>query len=156
MGIPVARQDTIMAAELLPDWDEEWLAADWERHRLLRLKALERAALARWSDVSPAMLSSLRCRRCRPSRSAKARAAWSCMCSWPREIRPKLSIPTASTGSLLRQELGLAIAARGPADPAFFVAGEMSERWRSAGRRASRPSAGCGAEIEREEHFMTP
>jgi len=33
-------------AELLPDWDDEWVVADRERYRLLRLEALERAALA--------------------------------------------------------------------------------------------------------------
>jgi DNA-binding SARP family transcriptional activator len=31
-------------AELLPDWDEEWIVADRERFRLLRLEALENAA----------------------------------------------------------------------------------------------------------------
>jgi DNA-binding SARP family transcriptional activator len=33
-------------AELLPDWDEEWIAADRERYRLARLAALESAASA--------------------------------------------------------------------------------------------------------------
>jgi DNA-binding SARP family transcriptional activator len=32
--------------ELLPDWDEEWVAADRERYRLARLAALESAAEA--------------------------------------------------------------------------------------------------------------
>ena len=31
-------------AELLPDWDDEWVVADRERFRLLRLEALEHAA----------------------------------------------------------------------------------------------------------------
>jgi DNA-binding SARP family transcriptional activator len=31
-------------AELLPDWDEDWIVADRERFRLLRLEALESAA----------------------------------------------------------------------------------------------------------------
>jgi DNA-binding SARP family transcriptional activator len=34
----------IGGAELLPDWDDEWVVADRERFRLLRLEALERAA----------------------------------------------------------------------------------------------------------------
>jgi DNA-binding SARP family transcriptional activator len=34
----------IDGAELLPDWDEEWIVADRERFRLLRLEALEHAA----------------------------------------------------------------------------------------------------------------
>jgi DNA-binding SARP family transcriptional activator len=32
--------------ELLPDWDEEWVAATRERYRLARLAALESAACA--------------------------------------------------------------------------------------------------------------
>jgi DNA-binding SARP family transcriptional activator len=36
----------IRSAEILPDWDDEWVAADRERFRLLRLEALERAATA--------------------------------------------------------------------------------------------------------------
>jgi DNA-binding SARP family transcriptional activator len=32
--------------ELLPDWDDPWIVADRERYRLLRLEALESAALA--------------------------------------------------------------------------------------------------------------
>ena len=32
--------------ELLPDWDEEWVAANRERYRLARLAALENAACA--------------------------------------------------------------------------------------------------------------
>jgi DNA-binding SARP family transcriptional activator len=38
--------ELIRAAELLPDWDDEWVTADRERFRLLRLEALERAASA--------------------------------------------------------------------------------------------------------------
>jgi len=36
----------VECAELLPDWDDEWVVADRERYRLLRLEALERAASA--------------------------------------------------------------------------------------------------------------
>src|SRR5262249_48878151 len=36
----------IECVELLPDWDDEWVVADRERYRLLRLEALERAASA--------------------------------------------------------------------------------------------------------------
>jgi DNA-binding SARP family transcriptional activator len=36
----------VQCAELLPDWDDEWVVADRERYRLLRLEALERAASA--------------------------------------------------------------------------------------------------------------
>lgn len=38
--------ELIRFAEILPDWDDEWVAADRERFRLLRLEALERAASA--------------------------------------------------------------------------------------------------------------
>jgi DNA-binding SARP family transcriptional activator len=36
----------VEAGELLPDWDEEWVVADRERYRVLRLEALERGAIA--------------------------------------------------------------------------------------------------------------
>jgi DNA-binding SARP family transcriptional activator len=36
--------ELINAGDLLPDWDDEWVVADRERLRLLRLEALERAA----------------------------------------------------------------------------------------------------------------
>ena len=36
--------DLIDSAELLPDWDDEWVVADRERFRMLRLEALELAA----------------------------------------------------------------------------------------------------------------
>ncbi|MEV7098130.1 BTAD domain-containing putative transcriptional regulator [Amycolatopsis sp. NPDC051045] len=36
----------VACADLLPDWDDRWVAADRERLRLLRLEALERAASA--------------------------------------------------------------------------------------------------------------
>jgi DNA-binding SARP family transcriptional activator len=36
----------IAHADVLPDWDDEWIVADRERFRLLRLEALERAAEA--------------------------------------------------------------------------------------------------------------
>ena len=36
----------VESAELLPDWGDEWMMADRERYRLLRLEALERAASA--------------------------------------------------------------------------------------------------------------
>ncbi|HEY7430145.1 MAG TPA: BTAD domain-containing putative transcriptional regulator [Streptosporangiaceae bacterium] len=36
----------VECVELLPDWEDEWVVADRERYRLLRLEALERAAAA--------------------------------------------------------------------------------------------------------------
>lgn len=37
-------RDLIASSELLPDWDEDWIATDRERFRMLRLQALDRAA----------------------------------------------------------------------------------------------------------------
>jgi DNA-binding SARP family transcriptional activator len=43
----LSRLDTLVdRAEVLPDWDDEWVVADRERFRLLRLEALERGAEA--------------------------------------------------------------------------------------------------------------
>lgn len=39
-------RDLVESAELLPDWDEDWIATDRERYRMLRLQALDRAAEA--------------------------------------------------------------------------------------------------------------
>jgi DNA-binding SARP family transcriptional activator len=38
--------DLVIAHEILPDWDEEWLIAERERYRIQRLRALERSAEA--------------------------------------------------------------------------------------------------------------
>jgi len=38
--------ELVDGAEILPGWDEEWLVVERERHRLLRLEALERAGEA--------------------------------------------------------------------------------------------------------------
>ena len=39
-------RDLVNSTELLPDWDEDWIATDRERFRMLRLQALDRAAEA--------------------------------------------------------------------------------------------------------------
>jgi DNA-binding SARP family transcriptional activator len=39
-------RDLEEGSELLPDWDDEWLVADRERFRMLRLQALDRSAEA--------------------------------------------------------------------------------------------------------------
>lgn len=42
--------DLIGAGDLLRDWDDEWVVADRERFRLLRLEAIERAAMSLLDD----------------------------------------------------------------------------------------------------------
>jgi DNA-binding SARP family transcriptional activator len=39
-------RDLVESTELLPDWDEDWIATDRERYRMLRLQALDRGAEA--------------------------------------------------------------------------------------------------------------
>lgn len=51
-------------ADLLPDWEEEWVVVDRERYRLLRLDALESAAAAlmdrqRWGEALAAALAAV-------------------------------------------------------------------------------------------------
>ena len=47
--------------ELLPDWDEEWVAANRERYRLVRLAALESAACAflELGQPGPALITAM-------------------------------------------------------------------------------------------------
>ena len=41
---PVDLSQLVQSEEILVDWDDDWLVADRERFRILRLEALERAA----------------------------------------------------------------------------------------------------------------
>lgn len=55
-GETEGREDHLLAGDLLPGWDEEWVAAERERYRQLRLHALEdlcadRRTAARYSDA---------------------------------------------------------------------------------------------------------
>ncbi|MBH0775542.1 AfsR/SARP family transcriptional regulator [Nocardia bovistercoris] len=43
--VPAELSLLVATSEVLPDWDEEWIVADRERYRLVRLQALERAAI---------------------------------------------------------------------------------------------------------------
>jgi DNA-binding SARP family transcriptional activator len=65
----------VECAELLPDWDDEWVVADRERYRLLRLEALERAAsaLAERSCFGDALVAALAAAQADPLRESARR-----------------------------------------------------------------------------------
>jgi DNA-binding SARP family transcriptional activator len=62
-------------AEVLPDWEDGWIAADRERFRLLRLEALERAASALIDRhrFGEALVSALACVQSEPLRESARR-----------------------------------------------------------------------------------
>jgi DNA-binding SARP family transcriptional activator len=62
-------------AELLPDWDEEWVAVNRERYRLARLAALESAAAAllERSQPGPALIAALAVVQAEPLRESARR-----------------------------------------------------------------------------------
>lgn len=63
------------AVELLPDWDDEWVVADRERFRLLRLEALESgaAALTDRGDLGGALIAALAAVHTEPLRESARR-----------------------------------------------------------------------------------
>ena len=65
----------VECAELLPDWDDEWVVADRERYRLLRLEALERAAsaLVERSHFGDALVAALAAAQADPLRESARR-----------------------------------------------------------------------------------
>jgi DNA-binding SARP family transcriptional activator len=65
----------VECAELLPDWDDEWVVADRERYRLLRLEALERAAsaLVERSCFGDALVAALAVAQADPLRESACR-----------------------------------------------------------------------------------
>lgn len=65
----------VECAELLPDWDDEWVAADRERYRLLRLEALERAASALMErrQLGDALIAALAAAQAEPLRESARR-----------------------------------------------------------------------------------
>jgi DNA-binding SARP family transcriptional activator len=62
-------------AEVLPDWEEGWIAADRERFRLLRLEALEQAASALIDQdrFGEALVSAIACVQSEPLRESARR-----------------------------------------------------------------------------------
>jgi len=67
--------ELIDAGDLLPDWDDDWVVADRERLRLLRLEALERAAiqLLRRGQHGYALRAALGASRSEPLRESARR-----------------------------------------------------------------------------------
>lgn len=65
----------VTGAELLPDWDDEWVVADRERFRLLRLEGLERAAeaLIQRRDLGRALEAALGAAQSEPLRESARR-----------------------------------------------------------------------------------
>ena len=93
--------------ELLPDWDDEWVVADRERYRLLRLEALERAASALIGrrQFGDALIAALAAAQAAPLRESARRLV----------VQAQIAQGNAADAiysyreyqSLLRQELGL-------------------------------------------------
>lgn len=65
----------VECVELLPDWDDEWVVADRERYRLLRLEALERAAftLMERRHLGDALVAALAAVQAEPLRESARR-----------------------------------------------------------------------------------
>jgi DNA-binding SARP family transcriptional activator len=97
----------VECVELLPDWDDEWVVADRERYRLLRLEALERAAsaLMEGGRLSDALIAALAALQAEPLRESARRLV----------VQVQIAQGNAAEAinsyreyqSLLRRELGL-------------------------------------------------
>jgi DNA-binding SARP family transcriptional activator len=97
----------VECVELLPDWDDEWVVADRERYRLLRLEALERAAstLMERCHLGDALIAALAAVQAEPLRESARRLV----------VQVQMAQGNAAEAihsyreyqSLLRQELGL-------------------------------------------------
>lgn len=93
--------------ELLPDWDDNWVVADRERFRLLRLEALERSAatLIGQQRYGEALVAALAAARTEPLRESACRLL---MQVHTREGNVVEALRTyQSYRTLLRGELGL-------------------------------------------------
>jgi len=97
----------VECVELLPDWSDEWVVADRERYRLLRLEALERAASALMDrrHFADAIIAALAAVQAEPLRESARRLV----------MRIQIAQGNAAEAihcyhdyeSLLRKELGL-------------------------------------------------
>jgi DNA-binding SARP family transcriptional activator len=93
--------------ELLPDWEDEWVAADRERYRLLRLEALERAALALMERrlLGDALIAALAAAQAEPLRESARRLVVQVQVAQGNVAEAIRSY--CGYESLLREELGL-------------------------------------------------
>jgi DNA-binding SARP family transcriptional activator len=97
----------VECVELLPDWDDEWVVADRERYRLLRLEALERAALALMERhrLGDALIAALAAVQAEPLRESACRLVMQVQIAQGNAAEAIHSYHEYQ--SLLRQELNL-------------------------------------------------
>ena len=97
----------VECAEVLPDWEDEWMVADRERYRLLRLEALERAALAliERCDLGDALVAALAAVHAEPLRESARRLVMQVQMAQGNAAEAIHSY--REYRSLLRAELGL-------------------------------------------------
>ena len=97
----------VQCVELLPDWDDEWVVADRERYRLLRLEALERAAsaLIERCHLGDALIAALAAIQAEPLRESARRLVVQVQIAQGNAAEAIRSYREYQ--SLLRQELGL-------------------------------------------------
>jgi DNA-binding SARP family transcriptional activator len=97
----------VECVELLPDWDDEWVVADRERYRLLRLEALERAAsaLMERSHFGDALIAALAAVQAEPLRESARRLVVQVQIAQGNAAEAIRSYREYQ--ALLRQELGL-------------------------------------------------
>ena len=97
----------IECVELLPDWEDEWVVADRERYRLLRLEALERAAtdLMERRHLGDALIAALAAVQAEPLRESARRLVMQVQIAQGNAAEAIHSYNEYQ--SLLHQELGL-------------------------------------------------
>lgn len=97
----------VECGELLPDWEDEWVAADRERYRLLRLEALEGAALALMErrQLGDALIAALAAAQAEPLRESARRLVVQVQVAQGNVAEAIRSY--CGYESLLREELGL-------------------------------------------------
>jgi DNA-binding SARP family transcriptional activator len=97
----------VECVELLPDWEDEWVVADRERYRLLRLEALERgaSALMERCHLGDALIAALAAAQAEPLRESARRLVVQVQVAQGNAAEAIRSYREYQ--SLLRQELGL-------------------------------------------------
>jgi DNA-binding SARP family transcriptional activator len=97
----------VECVELLPDWEDEWIVADRERYRLLRLEALERSASALMErlHLGDALVAALAAVQAEPLRESARRLVMQVQIAQGNAAEAIHSY--REYRSLLREELGL-------------------------------------------------